>query len=438
MFFLYNLALSLAALLAIPYYLLKMLITGKYRKSLGHKLGFIPEDRSRAAGTPRIWIHAVSVGEVTAALPVVEALRARFKEAALFFSTGTETGQEMARRLLPHDVTLIYYPLDIPWVIRRFLDRLRPEVFVATETELWPNFLKICARRNITTVMINGRLSPRSFRLYKATGFFWRRILNSFAAVGVISEEHGRRFAALGLPGQKIFVLGNAKYDGLAARTSPELRQETQGMLGFSPDEPVLVAGSTHEGEEEIILRVTGRLREFHRGLKLIIAPRHIERVEKVLALARAEGFSHAHRLSDLSLKGGGSKGEVVVVDSIGALFKLYSVAEVVFLGGSLVPKGGQNILEAAAWGKMVFFGPHMDDFLDEAAALKESGGGLEVRNEEELFEGIKEVLSRREFFRKRGRRAQEMVRANMGVAAKYVELIEQAITSPGDRRYQP
>ncbi len=162
MFFLYNLALSLAALLAIPYYLLKMLITGKYRRSLGHKLGFIPEDRSRTAGTPRIWIHAVSVGEVTAALPVVEALRARFKEAALFFSTGTETGQEMARRLLPHDVTLIYYPLDIPWVIRRFLDRLRPEVTLGDQEIPGPAEAGgLCRYRNRALAEFSQDLRPK-------------------------------------------------------------------------------------------------------------------------------------------------------------------------------------------------------------------------------------------------------------------------------------
>ena len=278
---LYNALLLAAALVAVPWYGGKLLLTGKYRRSLGPKFGRLAPEavaRLREPGTPRIWVHAVSVGEVTAAAPIVAALRVRFPRACLALSTATETGQAMARKLIPEATLHFYYPLDLPWIVRKVVGLVNPDIFVPVETELWPNLIRICRERGTRIVMVNGRISPRSFGRYRATRFFWKNILAGLDEAGVISQTDGERLAALGMPPQRIHPLGNAKYDGLAARVSPALAAEMAGRLGIAPGEPVFVAGSTHEGEEVVILEVFRRLREGRPDFKLILIPRQIGR----------------------------------------------------------------------------------------------------------------------------------------------------------------
>jgi 3-deoxy-D-manno-octulosonic-acid transferase len=434
---LYNGLLLVASVVAVPYYGARMVLTGKYRRSLGPKFGRLsPEivSRLRDGGTPRIWVHAVSVGEVTAAAPIVAALRSRSPAACIVLSTSTETGQEMARKLATDATVHIYYPLDIPCVVRKVLDLVRPGVFVPVETELWPNFIRICRARGTRIVMANGRISPRSFRRYRATRFFWKEILAALDGAGVISEIDAERLAAIGMPAGRLSVLGNAKYDGLVARVSPELETEIAGRLGIAPGEEVLVAGSTHEGEEAVILKVYRRLLENRPDFKLILIPRHIERGEAVAELVQRAGFPDAIRMSEIRA-GRSRRGErVVVVDVIGELFKVYSLATVVFCGGSLVPKGGQNILEAAAWGKVVFHGPHMEDFRDERALLEEAGAGITVRDGEELFTGIRALLDDPDLLRRKGESGRRAVAANRGAAGRYAALIADVLRKRGVR----
>jgi 3-deoxy-D-manno-octulosonic-acid transferase len=423
---LYNVLLIVAAVFAVPFYGAKMLLTGKYRRSLGPKFGRLtPEMVSGMEGMPRIWVHAVSVGEVTAAAPIVTALRSRFPGACIVLSTSTETGQEMARKLATDATVHIYYPLDIPCVVRKVIDLVRPDCFVPVETELWPNFIRLCRARGTRIVMANGRISPRSYRRYRATRFFWKGILAALDEAGVISQTDAERLAALGMPPSRIRILGNAKYDGLAARVSLELELEIAGRLGIKPGEGILVAGSTHEGEESVILDVYRRLLEHRPEFKLILIPRHIERGEAVAELVHRAGFSDAIRMSELRAGRSRSGERVVVVDVIGELFKVYSLATVVFCGGSLVPKGGQNILEAAAWGKVVFHGPHMEDFRDERLLLEEAGAGITVRDGRELFMGIRALLDDPDLLRTKGESGRRAVAANRGAAGRYAELIE-------------
>ena len=421
----YNTLLGLGALFLVPYYAAKIALTGKYRKSVTRKMGFIPPEIIDAMkGRPRVWIHAVSVGEVTAAAPIVASLRTALPEACIVLSTSTETGQEMAGGLVPEATALMYYPLDIPAVVKKVIGLVRPDIFVITETELWPNFLRECGRLGIRVVMVNGRISPRSFGRYAQTRLFWERVLRGVDKIGVISEVDAERVRAMGAAPEKVQVLGNAKYDGLASRVDPELREEIARAIGVEGASRFLVAGSTHEGEEEVVFGVYRKLLPDHPDLRLIVVPRHIERGEAVLALARQKGFEDAVRMTEIRAGRKPSGERVVIIDVIGELFKVYGLATVVFCGGSLVPKGGQNILEAAAWGKVVLYGPSMDDFRDEKAMLEEAGAGITVRNGEELHERLHWLLRNPDELEQKGTGGRLRVMANRGASKRYADLI--------------
>lgn len=429
---LYNIALFIAACLALPYYVLKMALTGKYRRSLGAKFGMMPEELFLAMqGAPRIWIHAVSVGEVTAAAPIVAALRAELPGACIVLSTSTETGQDMARSLATEATAIIYYPLDIPFVVRKVIKRVNPDVFVMTETELWPNFLHTCKELKIQVIMVNGRISPRSFRRYRLSRFFWKRVLAFVDRVGVISDVDGERILSLGLSPQRMEIMGNAKYDGLAAKVSPALQEEIAMRLNIAPEETVFVAGSTHEGEESVVLDVYRRLLPDYPAMKLILIPRHVERGAAVREIVARSGFADVITLSAINGGQGRTEERIIIVDVIGELFKIYSLATVVFCGGSLVPRGGQNILEPAAWGKVVFHGPSMDDFLNEKNILAGIGAGITVTNGEELLAGVRRMLSQPALLREKGEAARKAIIANRGAAKRYAGLIIESLRNP-------
>lgn len=429
MYILYNIILMIAALFVVPYFLLKIIFTGKYRKSLVQKLGGRQTKiLAHLKDGPRVWIHAVSVGEVTAAAPIVASLKIKRPEVEIIFSTSTETGQEMARKFIKGAAAFIYFPLDIPYIVSKMSRLVKSDVFVLVETELWPNFLKVCKMRHIKTLMVNGRISPRSYGKYRLTRPFWERILYNLDAAGMIAEIDAVRLQNIGMDSTKIQVLGNAKYDALAALAAPALREEIVRRFNARNNERFFVAGSTHEGEEKIIIHVYRELLKHYPEFKLIIVPRHIERTKDILGLLQQENFDDVLTLTDIN-NGHRRKDErIIVVDVIGELFKVYSLASVVYCGGSLVPRGGQNILEAAAWGKVIFYGPSMEDFSAEKALMEEAGCGKTIRNGEELLQGIIQALENPEELKQRGERGKAVVLANIGAAARYADLISKHI----------
>ncbi len=423
---LYNAVLSVAALFLIPFFLVKIIVAGKYRKSIGPKFGIIPRETfEKMHGSPRIWIHAVSVGEVTAAAPIISSLRGRYPGACIVLSTGTETGQEMARRIVTDATSHIYFPLDIPVVVRKMITGVNPDIFVAVETEIWPNFIHVCRKRKVSLVMVNGRVSPRSFRRYRWTRFFWKPVINRIDTIGVISSIDASRLEALGVESSKIRVMGNAKYDGLAARADESLRDEMARKLDIPPGTPVFVAGSTHEGEDGTALGVYGGLLERYPDMLMIIVPRHPERGEAVLSLAHDAGFRDCVTMSRIREGKKRGRRRIVIVDVIGELFKVYSCATVVFCGGSLVPRGGQNILEPAAWGKVVLYGPSMEDFTDERERLEMAGGGITVRDGTEMLKTILELMGTPEDLLRRGEAGRAVVASNRGAAGRYAGMIQ-------------
>ncbi|HUN56198.1 MAG TPA: glycosyltransferase N-terminal domain-containing protein [Smithella sp.] len=429
MHILYNIILSAAAILIAPYYLLKIIFTGKYRNSVMQKLGLgQAKILSGLKDGPRVWIHAVSVGEVTAAAPIAACLKMRRPDVEIIFSTSTETGQKMAQKFIKEAAAFIYFPLDILPVVNKVIKLACPDVFVLVETELWPNFLHACKRRRIKTLMVNGRISPRSYRRYRLTRFFWRRVLNNLDAAGMISGIDSERLTKIGMDGAKIKVLGNAKYDALAAMVSPALQEEITRRFNARESERFFVAGSTHEGEEKIIIHVYEEIIKLYPDFKLIIVPRHIERTHDILDILKQANFNDFITLTDIN-KGRQRKDErIIIVDVIGELFKVYSLATIVYCGGSLVPKGGQNILEAAAWGKVIFYGPSMEDFSQERALLEEAGCAITIRDEDELFRGIIQMLARPYELASRGERGKAVVGANIGASAGYADMINKHI----------
>jgi 3-deoxy-D-manno-octulosonic-acid transferase len=422
---LYNILLLTAALPGLLFFFLKMMITGKYRNSFIQKLGGRQGKILDALKDgKRIWIHAVSVGEVTAAAPIVSALKAKRPDVQIVFSTSTETGQGMAQRLVKGADAFIYFPLDLPFAVGKTLGLVRPDVFALVETELWPNFLAACHRRGIASLMLNGRISPRSFSKYQKTRFFWRQVLGNIAAAGMISDIDAARLSSIGMDEGRIRVLGNAKYDALAAMAAPALHDDIARRFNVRKDEKFLVAGSTHPGEEEVVIRVYKELLTRYPDFKLILVPRHIERIGDITGLLKEAGFKNIIAASEINNGRQRRDESVMVVDVIGELFKVYSLATVVFCGGSLAPKGGQNILEAAAWGKVIFYGPSMEDFSQEAALLEAVGAGIRINNAQELLQGILQVLGNPQDAQKRGKRGQSALRANMGAAERYAEMV--------------
>ncbi|MBP1711594.1 MAG: 3-deoxy-D-manno-octulosonic-acid transferase [Deltaproteobacteria bacterium] len=423
--FLYNTLLLIAAVPGLIFFSLKILITGKYRNSFIQKLGGRQE--SMLAGLKkgtRVWIHAVSVGEVTAAAPIVASIKNRRPDVQVVFSTSTETGQGMAKGLVKEADAFIYFPLDFPCAVHKTLDLVRPDVFALVETEIWPNFLVACNRRGISSLIVNGRISPRSFGKYQKTVFFWRRILENIAEAGMISDIDASRITGIGMAAGKIKVLGNAKYDALAAMASPALHEDIAGRLQVQNHEKFLVAGSTHPGEEDAVIEAYKKLLARYPEFRLILVPRHIERTRDVIGVLRQAGLNDIITYTEISSGRPRRNEKVIVVDVIGELFKIYSLGTIVYCGGSLVPKGGQNILEAAAWGRVIFYGPSMEDFSQEAALLEDAGAGIRIRDARELSEGMLEILADPQDARRRGERGRAVVLANMGAAERYAEMI--------------
>ena len=270
MYILYNTILFAAMLVILPCFLLIMVFTGKYRKSVVRVLvGRQRQILTNLADGPRVWIHAVSIGEVTAAAPIVASLKLKRPEIIIIFSTSTETGQQMAQQLVKSADAFIYFPLDIGYVVRKIIRLAKPDVFVMVETELWPNFLKACRLNKVKTLIVNGRISPRSYKKYRPTMYFWKRVLADICAAGMIAEVDAARIKSIGMAKDRVEVLGNAKYDALAAMATPDLQEEIGRRVNRHGGERFFVAGSTHSGEEEIVIRVYQQLLKHYDNFKL-------------------------------------------------------------------------------------------------------------------------------------------------------------------------
>jgi 3-deoxy-D-manno-octulosonic-acid transferase len=423
----YSILTVVVLVLGAPWFAWQAFRHRKYVGSLGQRLGFLPVafnvDRE-----PSIWVHAVSVGEVLTTRALIDELKNRYPHLRLFLSTTTITGQQVARSGVPHVDGVFYFPFDFPWIVRRTLDLLRPALFVMMETEIWPHLLRQCRARGIRTVLVNGRISARSFPRYRIARRFFRRVLADIDACCMQSAESARRIIEIGADPGRVVVTGSLKFDSLQWGGSATARGQDRVLRFFRvPDHRlVVVAASTLRGEEGAVFVAFHRLRALHPGALLIVAPRHPERFGEVEALARDEGFRVARR-TDLAIDAD-PRADVVILDTMGELARLFQVATLVFVGGSLVDAGGHNILEPAVFGKPIVFGPSMHNFAEIADSFLAAGAAVRVRSPAELTSVLVDLAGDSVRRASLGAAARALVEANRGARERTLAAIDRLL----------
>lgn len=433
---LYNILSGILFLVGFPFFILYNLAQGKYSDRLVERLGRYPQalrpDDSLPNARP-IWIHAVSVGEVKAAAALTQRIKEQLPDVPILLSTTTPAGRETAEKLLGNKIPLIYYPLDFFLCVKRALKFFRPRAFIALETELWPNFLFQAHKSGCKLILVNGRISQRSFKRYSKIRWLLGPLLKNFRVLMVRHPDDAQYLTSLGAGPDQVRVLGNIKYDGLVNQAQEALRISLRQRLHLDGEGPVIVAGSTRGGEEAVLLSVYKRLKTSFPELILILAPRHINRCPELETLLQRQGVDY-QLYSQILLPGGQRKEAVILIDRIGDLFALYSLATLVFCGASLVPKGGQNILEPAAWGKLVFYGPHMEDFKDARDFLEKAGAGIQVADGMELYEGMQYFLGHPEEGAERGEAGRQALKSQTGLTQTAAEMIAEIIKGQDSR----
>lgn len=406
----------------------------KIRKGLKQRLGFLKESINRARNENLIWAHAASVGEVVAMGNLIRAIKKECPDYDFVISTLTTTGQTMARKVIPDARAFIYFPLDFSCIVGRVLDTIKPKLFIITETELWPNFIRETKKRGVPIMMANGRISTGSFRKYKMVKFLMNRVLENIDLFIMQSRMDAERIISLGANSSAVTVTGNLKFD---VGTDILLRSAnsnvgTNSICAYLKSKVIFVAGSTHRGEEETILDVYGEIKKSYPQIVLILAPRHMQRVNEVEKLLNSRNFKFTRRSKLSSPFPGNNLNQVILLDTIGELTHFYALAKIVFVGGSLVPVGGHNILEPASLGKGVLFGPYMDNFEEIAQSFISRGAGRVVSNREELLNSILKLLSNPEELERMGRTALEIVKAHKGAAEKSAILAKNLLKKNG------
>ena len=387
------------------------------------RLGYDPGGLSATfRGMPKIWIHAVSVGEVKAAEAVIKVLDTVHPSAAFLLTTTTTTGQQEAQRRLGQRTSVCYAPVDLWTAVGRFLLIYKPDMLICMETEIWPNWIEKAHRAGMKIIFLNGRLSNRSIRSYMKIRPLLKSVLEKADAFSMISDVDARRIIALGAPGQRVVINGNVKTDFGTEKENDKFIHGLKQLFAVAEDTPVFIGGSIRSAEVDMLIDVYDKLAVRIPELLFILAPRHIDKSSVIEQAARERGIAFQRR-TDLAKSDRGRTAQLVILDTIGELGDVYSLARVVFGGASLVPLGGQNILEAAAWAKPVLFGPYMDDFPEARTLLEKSGGGICVNNTDELVERATYLLIHPEAAHRLGRLARQALVANQGAAARHAQV---------------
>jgi 3-deoxy-D-manno-octulosonic-acid transferase len=426
--FFYNLALLAGLVASAPWWLWRMATTQKYREGLGERLGNVPQ-RLRVVGAekkPVIWLHAVSVGEVLAVSRLVQEMEASFSSYRIFVSTTTRTGQELARTRFGAE-RVFYCPLDLPWAVRAYIRALNPRVLILAETEFWPNLLNGCFRRGTPVVVVNARISDRSWPRYQMLRRLWRPILGRLTRVLAQTEVDAQRLIALGCDPERVRVSGNLKFDVRAASQA----EATSLLKALGEGHRILVAGSTLEGEEVVLLEAWPRLLAAQPNFVMVLAPRHPERFAAVSALLQNSSLKWNKR-SDWERNSTSAiaplkPGQIVLLDTIGELASVYSIASVAFVGGSLVPSGGHNPLEPAQFGVPIVMGPHYANFRAITDDLRVHNA-IRIASREELADSIVALLSDPSDAQAMGERARHVFDHQAGATARSIDALREIL----------
>ena len=414
--FSYHLAWTLAVLPCLP--LLPLIRKGR----LGRRL--VPDLPATDPRRNNLWVHALSVGEVISALPLLEALHTRHPERGLVFTAATSRGLAVAAERLPDRVSgPAPMPVDFWWSMRRMIRSVRPALFVLVETDIWPGLLDRLRRKGIRSILVNGRVSPGTFRSYRRFRRISRKMFDPLSLCLTQSALDTERLLAVGVPPEKVVTAGNIKFDREIPPMGESERVEWLGALGFSPDHVIWVAGSTHPGEEEAVLGAFKRLMSAFPALRLVLAPRQVARSREIAATAREMGLRPALRTGDREERG--ASHDVLVLDTLGELDRVYGLAHVAFVGGSLVPFGGHNLLEPAGFGCPVVFGPHTHNFVSMSRSLEAAGGGIRVADGAALYRTLKALLEDGAARKRMGGRARRFMEENRGAMDRVLNAID-------------
>ena len=436
MIFLYKTIINILFIIALPFLLVLYLFSEKRRATLGFRLGFRTGLKPKQAGKKRIWIHALSVGEVISAVPFVNVLKGQHKELDIVFTASTKTGFDMAAQLfrekvsLKGDTALVaqlgYFPFDLGYCVKKISRQIEPDAVVLVETDLWPNFLYEMKKSKISVVLINARLSERSLNGYLFFRKFSCLFFSSLTGIMAQTPLDEKRFQSLGIDKNKISVVGNIKFDQPHEDVDKSYVESMRDRFGIQKETQVFVAGSTHEGEEKILYEVYKKVKEAFPGLLMILAPRDPDRCPTILSYflfhdVHAAFMSTMGESNDKSNK----RPDVVLVDKIGELARLYAVCDVAFIGGSMVRQGGHNPLEPAAFSKPVLFGSDMSDFLLISNMLMDHGGAKRVGSEQELKKELEAILGNRQTQQHMGSRSYEVFSRNFGAVQRIIKNLE-------------
>ena len=424
----YDLFFLAFSIIYIPYLILK----GKAHRDFLQRFGMLPEAIKLAGKTKPIWIHAVSVGEVLAVKDFIKKIQAKFPGLKIILSTTTKTGNDVAKKALGKDVLKCYFPLDFSFVVKSVINSINPSVFIMMETEIWPNLILELSKRKIPIILTNGRISDKSFRGYSKIKPFFSGILRKISLFCMRTDADAKRIIDLGAESEKVRITGNMKFDVEEVKKSRDIIA-AKFSLGIDDSSELIMAGSTHNNEEEMLLDVYKKLLGVKGNLRLLIAPRHIERSKLVKRIAEQKGFE-ATLLSELRKAEDKSsfKNSVLILDTLGELGGLYDLATVVFLGGSLIRRGGHNIVEPALFGKAIVFGHHMFNFRDMAKSFLENNAATEVMDTDALFNTLKELIldkKRRDIV---GNNARDLIDRSKGAIEKNANLLAQFISRKG------
>ncbi len=426
MILVYNILMISGLILGLPFIIPFLCLSKKRKKNLRYRLGAVPNGFPQKKDNLRIWVHALSVGEIISAASFIENLKKEFSGCEIIFSATTLTGFETAVDLFgKHVRSIFFFPYDMIFCVKRIIKKADPDFVIIVETDVWPNFLWETKQRMIPVFLVNARLSERSLKGYKRFKAIMTPLFNIFRKICVQSDIDRKRFLNLGVDLRKICVTGNFKFDQPFNDIDDEKKQRLMEKLKISGKKTIMVCGSTHKGEEKILKQVFADLKKEH-DMLMILAPRDPERWRNIVNLFTHSGIEAAG-LEEIE-KGNYLHKEVIVIDRIGLLKALYSISNVSFVGGSLVPCGGHNPLEPASFGKPVIFGPYMTDFVEIGEKLKKNGGAIEVRNSKQLKEAVSVLLSHPDKAKIKGQKNFEVFCANKGAVRRTTGVIKKKL----------